>query len=103
MRIKKGDNVIVLAGKDKGKTGKVLDSLPARGQVIVEGLNKAKKHQKSRGKDKKGGIIEMSMPINVSNVAIVDPKTNKPTRIGYEVRGGKKVRVTKKSESALSN
>jgi large subunit ribosomal protein L24 len=103
MRIKKGDNVIILAGKDKGKTGKVVDSLPVRNQVIVEGLNKVKKHQKSRSKDQKGGIIEMSMPINVSNVAIVDPKTNKPTRIGYEVKGGKKVRVTKKSESVLNN
>jgi large subunit ribosomal protein L24 len=102
MKIKKGDNVIVLAGKDRGKTGKVLDSLPLRGEVIVEGLNKVKKHQKSRGKDRKGGIIEISMPMNVSNVAVVDPKTNKPTRIGYEERGGKKVRVTKKSKSVLS-
>ena len=97
MKIRKGDNIIVLAGKDRGKEGKVIKAIPTEGKVVVEGVHIVKKHQKSRQQGKSGEIIEKAMPIDVSNVAIIDPKTKKPTRIGYEVRDGKKVRIAKKS------
>jgi large subunit ribosomal protein L24 len=98
MKIKKGDNVIVLTGQDKGKTGKVLKALPSEDKVIVEGVNVHKKHSKNRfSGDKKGEIIDRAMPIQVSNVTIVDPKDKKPTRIGYKEVEGKKVRISKRS------
>jgi large subunit ribosomal protein L24 len=98
MKIKKGDNIIVLAGKDKGKTGKVLKSLPSVNKVIVEGVNVVKKHSKNKfSGDKKGEIINVTMPINVSNASLIDPKTKKPTRIFYKEVNGKKVRTTRKS------
>ena len=99
MKIKKGDNVIVLTGKDKGKKSKIIRSFPRLNQVIVEGINLRKKTKK--GSQDKGSIIEFEFPIDVSNVAIVDPKTNKPTRIGFEIKDGKKNRITKKSKSIL--
>lgn len=101
MKIQKNDNVIVLAGKDKGKTGKVLRALPKEGRVIVEGVNIVKKHQKRRMQGVPGEVINKTMPIDVSNVAIIDPKTKKPTRVGYKVEGGKKVRIAKASGQAL--
>jgi large subunit ribosomal protein L24 len=98
MKIKKGDNVIVLTGKDKGKTAKVLRALPIEEKVILEGVNIAKKHSKNKfAGDKKGEIVEVAMPMEVSNVAILDPKDKKPTRIGYKVVDGKKVRIAKRS------
>ncbi|MCB9805706.1 50S ribosomal protein L24 [Candidatus Nomurabacteria bacterium] len=96
MKIKKGDNVIVLAGKDKGKTGKVLRSLPSLDKVIVEGVNVVKKHQKSRQQGKAGEIIDRTLPIHVSNVALMD-KSGKATRLSSKVVNGKKVRVSVKS------
>lgn len=96
MRIKKGDNVIVLTGKDKGKTGKVLRSLPYLDKVVVEGVNIVKKHQKSRQQGKPGEIIEKSSPIHISNVALID-KSGKPTRLGSKIVDGKKVRVSVRS------
>lgn len=101
MKIQKNDNVIVLAGKDKGKTGKVLRALPKEGRVIVEGVNIVKKHQKRRMAGVPGEVVNKTMPIDVSNVALVDPKTKKATRVGYKVEGGKKVRVAKASGQAL--
>jgi large subunit ribosomal protein L24 len=98
MKIKKGDNVIILNGKDKGKTGKVLEALPKDELVIVEGVNISKKHAKNRfAKDSKGEIIDKTMPIDVSNVAVLDPKDKKPTRIAYKEINGKKVRISKRS------
>ncbi len=98
MKIKKGDKVIVLAGKDKGKTGEVVRSLPKVSKVVVSGVNIAKKHSRNKfSADKKGEIVDKTMPISVSNVALVDSKSNKPTRIGYKLVGDKKVRVAKKS------
>jgi len=97
MKIKKGDNVIVLAGKDKGKTAKVLVALPKENKVIVEGVHVVKKHQKATQRGKKGETIEKTLPIHVSNVAVIDPKDKKATRIGYKVEGDKKVRVAKRS------
>ena len=98
MKIKKGDNVIVLAGQDKGKTGKVLRALPLEDKVVVEGVNVAKKHSKNRFTgDKKGEIVDKTMPLDVSNVAVLDPKDNKPTRIGFKEVNGKKIRISKRS------
>lgn len=102
MRIKKGDNVIVIAGKDRGKSGKVVRALPREDKVIVEGVNIKKKHQRPTKSNQKGQIIDKTLPIHVSNVQLVDPKTKKPTRIGYKVIDGKKVRVTKQSDTTLS-
>jgi large subunit ribosomal protein L24 len=97
MNIKKGDNVIVTTGKDKGKTGKVVHAFPATGAVLIEGVNVKKVHRRSRKGGSKGEIVERATPINVSNVMIIDPKTKKPTRIGYKDVNGKKVRIAKKS------
>ena len=103
MKIRKGDRVQVLSGKDRGKTGTVTRALPARGRVIVDGVNIAKKHQKPTRATMQGGIIDKEMPIHVSNVAIVDPKTGGPSRIGYRFddKSGKKVRISRKSGADL--
>ncbi|MDQ3244815.1 MAG: 50S ribosomal protein L24 [bacterium] len=97
MRLKKGDNVIIITGKDKGKSGTILRVLATENKVIVEGLNMMKKHQKPRKSGEKGSTINMSMPINASNVMVKDPKNSKATRVGYKMIGGKKVRIAKKS------
>lgn len=97
MKIKKGDKVIVNTGKDKGKTGEVLKTMPSKSRVIVQGVNVVKKHQKPT-QFSAGGIQEKELSIHVSNVSLADPKTDKPTRVGYKVlKGGKKVRVAKAS------
>ncbi len=97
MHVKKGDKVIVITGKDKGKTGTVIEALPKKDRVVVEGVNIIKKHQKPSQMNPEGGILEREAAIHVSNVMLLDPKTNKPTRVGYKVEDGKKVRVAKKS------
>ena len=97
LKIKKGDTVIVITGKDKGKTGEVTKVLVQENKVIVSGINIAKRHTKP-SQESAGGIISKEMPIHVSNVAYVDPKTNKPTRLGIQIdKNGRKVRVAKKS------
>lgn len=101
MKIKKGDNVIIITGKDKGKKGKVLEVLPLVNRVVIEGANVSKIHEKPRTKGASGQIIERSMPINASNVMIVDPKTGTRTRVGSKKIDGKNVRITKKSGSEL--
>lgn len=101
MNFKTGDKVVVIAGKDKGKEGKILKTLAKENKVVVENVNVVKKHQKGNGQTP-GGIVDMEAPIHVSNVMIVDPKTKKPTRIGHSTdKNGKKIRVTKKSNSSL--
>lgn len=95
MKIKKGDNVKVIAGKDKGKTGAVTRTLPREDKVIVEGVNMITRHQKNRRMRSQGQIIEKSAPVHVSNVALVEGK--KTVRAGYEVKDGKKTRVSKKT------
>lgn len=101
MKIKKGDNVVVLTGKDKGKTGEVLKTLPSKSRVIVQGVNVVKKHNKPT-QFSAGGIEEKELSIHVSNVALADPKDGKPTRVGYnELKSGKKVRVAKKSGETI--
>lgn len=97
MRIKKGDNIIVITGKDKGKKGKIIKALPAINRVVIEGINVKKKHMKPKKSGQKGQIIEMAAPLHVSNVAIVDPKDGKPARIGIKIVGDKKVRISKRS------
>lgn len=99
MKIKKGDNVIVIAGKDKGKTGKVEKTFIKEDKVIVEGVNVVTRHTKNRRVRSQGQIIEKSAPIHVSNVAIVEGK--KPVRIGYKVEDGKKVRVSRKTNKEI--
>ncbi len=95
-RIRKGDNVIVLVGKDKGKKGEVKQVFPKDNKVIVEGVNTLISHQKQT-KDSAGGRIPKSAPINISNVSLIDPKSENATRIRFEMRDGKKVRVSTKS------
>ena len=97
LKIKKGDKVIVITGKDKGKTGEVTKVLVQENKVIVSGINIAKRHTKP-SQESAGGIVSKEMPIHISNVAYVDPKTNKPTRLGIKMdKDGRKVRVAKKS------
>ena len=101
MNFKTGDKVVVIAGKDKGKNGKIIKTLAKENKVVVEGVNVVKKHQKGNGQTP-GGIVDMEAPIHASNVMIADPKTKKPTRIGHSTnKNGKKIRVTKKSNSSL--
>jgi large subunit ribosomal protein L24 len=103
MKIRKGDRVQVLTGKDRGKTGTVTRSIPARGRVIVDGVNIAKKHQKPTSATQQGGIIDKEMPIPVANVAILCPSCGKPTRIGYRFEAdGTKVRICRKCEGDLT-
>ena len=102
MNFKVGDEVVVITGSDKGKTGKIVKTLRNENKVIVEGVNIVKKHQKPTGQET-GGIVEMAAPINASNVMIVDPKTKKRTRIGHttDTKTGKKIRIAKKSNEKI--
>jgi len=94
MKLKKGDTVVVIAGKDKGREGEVMTVLPAANKVIVSGVNIARKHQKARKQNEQGGIIDKDMPIDASNVMLVHK--GKPTRVGYKVKDdGTKVRIAK--------
>jgi large subunit ribosomal protein L24 len=97
LKIKKGDRVVVLSGKDKGKEGVVMSALPSERKVVVEGVNTAKRHRKARTATEAGGIIEVDKPIDISNVAVISPKDGKPTRVGYKLVDGKKVRICKRT------
>ncbi len=102
MKIKKGDKVQILTGKDKGKDGVILKVFPETNKILVEGVNIVKKHQKAT-QTQAPGIIEKTLPIHVSNVSLLDPKDNKPTRIGYKVlNDGKKVRFAKRSGEVVA-
>lgn len=101
MFVKKGDTVRVIAGNDKGKEGEVLQVIPSKNQVIVEDTNIIKKHQRPAGMGQEGGIIEKEAPIHASNVQLIDPETNEPTRVGFRFEDGKKVRYSKKSGQEL--
>jgi large subunit ribosomal protein L24 len=85
MKIHKNDNVLIVAGKDRGKKGKVRKALPTKDAVIVEGLNLIKRHSKTKGKTRQAGIIELEGPINISNIMVICNKCNKPARVGYRV------------------
>lgn len=102
MRIKKGDRVVVLTGKDRGAEGIVEKAMPASGKVIVDGINIAKKHQAPTRGDQQGGIIDKAMPLPVSRVAVVSPSDGKPTRVGYRFDAdGTKVRICKRTGADL--
>lgn len=103
MKIRKNDLVKMLAGKDRGKTGKVLNVDCENGKVSVEGLNLIKKHRRPRKEGEKGQRVEIPRSINVSNVALVCPKCGKAARIGYKVKGKEKFRICKKCEAEISN
>lgn len=101
MKLKKGDNVMVLSGNDKGKTGEVLEIAPKDDKVIVKGVNIRKKHVKPRKAGEEGGIVASEFPISSSKVNVVCPKCGKATRIGYIVENDKKVRICKKCGTKL--
>lgn len=96
LKIRKDDTVVVVTGRDKGKSGKVIKVLPKEGRVVVEGVNVAKRHTRARP-GQSGGIVEKELAISASNVSHLDPKDNKPTRVGFRVVDGKKVRFAKRS------
>jgi large subunit ribosomal protein L24 len=98
--IKKGDKVIVLSGKDRGAEGEVIDVMPKADRVVVRGVNLVKKHQRQTP-SQEGGIMTREAPIHVSNVALKDPSTGKPTRVGFKIEDGKKVRVAKASGEVI--
>jgi large subunit ribosomal protein L24 len=101
-KIKKGDDVIVLTGKDKGRKGKVLRVFPAESRVIVQGINVVQRHTRPSQTNPQGGIVNKEAPIHVSNVACVDPKNGKATRVGFRLEGDKKVRFAKKSGEVIN-
>ncbi len=101
-KIRKGDRVIVLAGRDKGREGEVLKAMPKDGKLLVSGVNVIARHTKPTQAQPEGGILRREAPIDVSNVAVKDPTTGKPARVGFEVRDGKKVRVLKGSGEVLN-
>lgn len=101
MHVKKGDKVVVISGKDKGKQGTILSAYPKQNRVLVEGINIVKKHSKPSQINPQGGIISKEAAIHVSNVMPLDPKSGKPTRVGYKIENGKKVRVAKISGESL--
>ena len=101
MKIKKGDNVVVITGRDKGKAGEVLRVLPAERRLIVQGVHVARRHTKPRMGDP-GGIVDKELTIDVSNVAHVDPQSGKPTRVGYKtLDDGRKVRFARRSGEVI--
>ena len=102
LKIKKGDRVVVLSGKDKGKHGEVTKSMPREGKVIVSGVNVAARHRKPSQTNPQGGIERREAPLHASKVALEDPKTGKPTRVRFEERDGKKVRVAVKSGELIN-
>ena len=102
LKIKKGDRVVVITGRDKGKQGEVLKVLPQESRVIVQGVNVAKRHTRPSAADPSGGIVDKELPIHVSNVAHLDPKSGKPTRVGFKLmEGGRKLRVARRSGETI--
>lgn len=99
-KIKKGDKVIVLTGRDKGKTGEVLRIAPEEKRAVVQGVNLVKRHQRAT-QTNEGGIFNKEAPIHLSNIALVDPKDNKATRVGFVVKDGEKKRVAKRSGDVI--
>ena len=100
-KIRKGDKVVILTGKDKGRSGEVLQVMPKEDRAVVRGVNVVKRHQRQTA-SQEAGIITKEAPIHLSNIAIADPKDGKPTRVRFEVRDGKKVRVAVKSGETIN-
>jgi large subunit ribosomal protein L24 len=101
-KIKKGDRVVVLSGKDKGKHGEVVRAMPKDMKVVVSGVNVVTRHKKPSQANPQGGLERSEAPIHVSKVAIEDPKTGKPTRVGFRIENGQKVRVAKRSGEVIN-
>src|SRR3989338_2444650 len=101
MKIKKGDQVLITSGKDRGKTGKVLNAFPGESKLLLEGLNLRKKHAKPKKQGEKGQVVEVPAPLSVSNVKLICPKCGKPERIGYKIIEKKKYRICKKCEQEI--
>ena len=100
-KIRKGDKVIVLAGRDKGRTGEVVEVRPTEGRAVVRGVNMVKRHQRQTAQQE-GGIISKELPVHLSNIAIADPRDGKPTRVGFKLRDdGKKIRIAKRSGAEI--
>ncbi len=101
-KVKKGDRVVVLAGRDKGRQGEVLKVIPKEGRVVVQGVMQVKRHQKASARNPEGGIVTKEAAIDVSNVAHIDPKDGKPTRVGFKfLEDGRKVRFAKRSGEVI--
>lgn len=101
LKIKKGDEVVVITGKEKGKKGKITQVLPAKSRVVIGGVNMVKKHTKA-SRTSAGGIIEKEASMHISNVSLIDPKDDKPTRVGYKTEDGRKVRFAKRSGEVIN-
>ena len=101
MKIKKGDQIIIIAGKDRLKKGKVLQAFPGKGKVLVEGLNLKKKHRKPRKSGEKGEMIQLPSPIDISNVKLICPKCSQAARVGYKLVEEKKFRICKKCRQEI--
>jgi large subunit ribosomal protein L24 len=101
LKIKKGDKVVVIAGRDKGKQGEVLSVSPTDNRAVVGGINVVKRHQRQTAQQE-GGIVSKSLPIHISNLALRDPKDGKPTRVGFKMVGDKKVRFAKRSGEVIN-
>jgi len=103
-RIRKGDTVLVISGAERGRRGEVLRVFPQRDRAVVQGVNVAKKHTKPRGVGQPGGIVEIEASVHLSNLKLIDPKTDRPTRVGFRVlEGGRKVRVAKATGNVFEN
>jgi len=101
MKIKNNDTILVISGKDKGKKGKVIKSIPKERRIVVEGINLMKKHIRPRRAGEKGHIVEIAAPLNVSNVKLVCPKCKEATRVGYRIIKGSKFRICKKCQQEI--
>ncbi|HET9458755.1 MAG TPA: 50S ribosomal protein L24 [Sphingomicrobium sp.] len=102
MKIRKGDTVVVLSGKDKGKTGEVTKVIPREDRVVVSGVNVHVRHRKPSQLNPQGGLERKEAPLHISNVAVADPKSGVPTRVRFEIRDGKKVRIAAKSGELIN-
>jgi large subunit ribosomal protein L24 len=100
-KIRKGDKVVVLSGRDKGRTGEVIEVRPAESRALVRGINMVKRHQRQTAQQE-GGIISKELPVHLSNIALADPKDGKPTRVGFKVQpDGRKIRIAKRSGAEI--
>lgn len=101
MKIKKGDTVLIISGKDRGKKGKVMKALPKEGRIVVEGINIRKKHTRPKRQGEKGQVVEVPAPLDISNVKLICSKCKKATRVGYRVAGKNKFRICKKCQQEI--
>ena len=101
MKVKKGDNVLIIAGKDKGRTGKIMRAIPKDRMILVEGINLKKKHVRPKKEGEKGQVVDIPAPLDVSNIKLICPKCGKATRVGYKIEKDIKSRVCKECKSAI--